>query len=148
MTADVGSEQNQELAGDENYAAIKTAVLETVGQHFRPEFLNRIDDMVVFHPLTQTPIGAIIEIQLQYLARRLAARDMRLELAAPAVAKLAEAGYDPVYGARPLKRAIQQRIENPLADEILRGSLAPGDTVTVTVEDDMIVIRTGKLAAA
>ncbi|HJP37929.1 MAG: ATP-dependent chaperone ClpB [Gammaproteobacteria bacterium] len=148
MTSNLGSEHIQELAGDENYAAIKTAVLETVGQHFRPEFLNRIDDMVVFHPLTQTQIGAIIEIQLQYLARRLAARDMRLELAAPAVAKLAEAGYDPVYGARPLKRAIQQRIENPLADEILRGSLAPGDTVTVTVEDDMIVIRTGKLAAA
>ncbi|MAF84479.1 MAG: ATP-dependent chaperone ClpB [Chromatiales bacterium] len=148
MTSNLGSEQIQELAGDENYAAIKTAVLDTVGQHFRPEFLNRIDDMVVFHPLTQTQISAIVEIQLQYLTRRLADRDMRLELTAPAVAKLAEAGYDPVYGARPLKRAIQQRVENPLADEILRGSFAPGDTVTVAVEGDMIVIRAGKSAAA
>jgi len=140
MTSNLGSERIQELAGDENYDKIKSAVLEIVGHHFRPEFLNRIDDMVVFHPLTQEQIGKIVGIQLEFLAHRLAERDMHLEMTAAAVAKLAEAGYDPVYGARPLKRAIQQRVENPLAQEILQGSLAPGDTVTVDVEDDQIVI--------
>jgi ATP-dependent Clp protease ATP-binding subunit ClpB len=148
MTSNLGSERIQELAGDEHYDAIKSAVLEIVGTHFRPEFLNRVDDMVVFHPLTQEQIGAIVGIQLKILAGRLAERDMHLELSAAAVAKLAEAGYDPVYGARPLKRAIQQRVENPLAQEILQGSLAPGDTVTVDVEDDQIVILKATPAAA
>jgi len=148
MTSNLGSERIQELAGDENYAAIKTAVLEIVGRHFRPEFLNRVDDMVVFHPLTQEQIGEIVGIQLQFLTRRLAERDMRLELTAAAVAKLAEAGYDPVYGARPLKRAIQRQVENPLAQEILQGSLAPGGMMTVDVEDDVIVIRAAAPAAA
>jgi ATP-dependent Clp protease ATP-binding subunit ClpB len=148
MTSNLGSERIQELAGDEHYDAIKAAVLEIVGTHFRPEFLNRIDDMVVFHPLTQEQIGEIVGIQLKFLTRRLAERDMHLELTAVAVAKLAEAGYDPVYGARPLKRAIQQRVENPLAQEILQGSLAPGDTVTVDVEDDQIVILKATPAAA
>jgi len=148
MTSNLGSERIQALAGDENYAAIKAAVLEIVGQHFRPEFLNRIDDMVVFHPLTQVQIGKIVEFQLQILGRRLAERDMRLELTDAAVAKLAEAGYDPVYGARPLKRAIQQRVENPLAQEILQGSLAPGDTVTVDVEGDKIIFLTETPTAA
>jgi ATP-dependent Clp protease ATP-binding subunit ClpB len=148
MTSNLGSERIQALAGDENYSAIKAAVLEVVSQHFRPEFLNRVDDMVVFHPLTQTQIGKIVEIQLQILGRRLAERDMRLELTDAAVAKLAEAGYDPVYGARPLKRAIQQRVENPLAQEILQGSLVPGDTVTVDVEGDRIVFLTETPAAA
>ncbi len=148
MTSNLGSQRIQELAGDENYDAIKAAVLEIVGQHFRPEFLNRIDDMVVFHPLTQEQIGEIVGFQLQILGRRLAERDMQLELTDAAVAKLAEAGYDPVYGARPLKRAIQQRVENPLAQEILQGSLVPGDTVTVDVEDDAIVFRTETSAAA
>jgi len=148
MTSNLGSERIQELAGDENYAAIKTAVLEIVGRHFRPEFLNRVDDMVVFHPLTQEQIGEIVGIQLQFLTRRLAERDMRLELTAAAVAKLAEAGYDPVYGARPLKRAIQRQVENPLAQEILQGSLAPGGMMTVDVEDDVIIIRAAAPAAA
>ena len=148
MTSNLGSERIQELAGDEHYDAIKSAVLEIVGTHFRPEFLNRVDDMVVFHPLTQEQISKIVAIQLQFLTCRLAERDMQLELTAMAVAKLAEAGYDPVYGARPLKRAIQQRVENPLAQEILQGSLAPGDTVTVDVEDDQIVILKAKPAAA
>ena len=148
MTSNLGSERIQEMAGDENYAAIKEAVLEVVGRHFRPEFLNRVDDMVVFHPLTQDEIGAIVEIQLQYLKRRLADRDMQLELTPEAVAKLAEAGYDPVYGARPLKRAIQQQVENPLAQEILQGNFAPGDTVTVDLADGEIVIRKSTPAAA
>ena len=148
MTSNLGSEQIQELAGAENYAAIKAAVLEVVSRHFRPEFLNRVDDMVVFHPLTLEQIAEIVQFQLKFLTRRLADRDMGLELSAAAVAKLAEAGYDPVYGARPLKRAIQQRVENPLAEQILQGSFAPGDTVLVDVEDDEIVLRTKTPAAA
>jgi len=148
MTSNLGSQRIQELAGDENYDEMKAAVMEVVGQHFRPEFLNRVDDMVVFHPLTQDQIAAIVTIQLEYLQQRLAERDMRLELSDAAVAKLAEAGYDPVYGARPLKRAIQQRIENPLAQEILAGTLTPGDVITVDVADGEIVFGTEKAAAA
>jgi len=148
MTSNLGSERIQELAGDENYEAIKAAVLDVVAGHFRPEFLNRVDDMVVFHPLTPAQIADIVGIQLRYLSGRLAERDMHLVLTDAAVARLAEAGYDPVYGARPLKREIQQRVENPLAQEILRGSFAPGDTVTVDVEDGAIVFRTETSAAA
>ena len=98
-----------------------------VGEHFRPEFVNRIDDIVVFHPLNEAQIREIVGIQLEYLRRRLAERDMQLELSDAALDQLAEVGYDPVYGARPLKRAIQQRVENPLAQEILRSarSFAP-----------------------
>ncbi len=148
MTSNLGSERIQELAGDENYDAIKAAVLDVVTGHFRPEFLNRVDDMVVFHPLTPAQIADIVGIQLGYLAGRLAERDMHLVLTDAAVARLAEAGYDPVYGARPLKREIQQRVENPLAQEILRGSFAPGDSVTVDVEDGTIVFRMEAPAAA
>jgi len=148
MTSNLGSQRIQELAGDDNYDEMKAAVMEVVGQHFRPEFLNRVDDMVVFHPLTLEQIAAIVAIQLEYLQQRLGERDMRLELSDAAVAKLAEAGYDPVYGARPLKRAIQQRIENPLAQEILAGTLAPGDVVRVDVVDGEIVFGTTKAAAA
>jgi len=148
MTSNLGSQRIQELAGDENYAAMKAAVIEVVGQHFRPEFLNRVDDMVVFHPLTQDEIAEIVGIQLQYLQQRLLDREMRLELTDAAVAKLAEAGFDPVYGARPLKRAIQQRIENPLAQEILAGTLGPGDVVKVDVQDGEIVFVSATAAAA
>jgi ATP-dependent Clp protease ATP-binding subunit ClpB len=148
MTSNLGSELIQTLAGDENYAAIKTAVMDVVGQHFRPEFLNRVDDIVVFHPLTAAQIGEIVVIQLEYLKTRLLERDMQLELADAAVARLAEAGFDPVYGARPLKRAIQQSLENPLAQEILKGQLGPGDLVTVDVEDGEFVFRTQSPAAA
>ncbi len=148
MTSNLGSQMIQELAGEEHYDEMKAAVMEVVGQHFRPEFLNRVDDMVVFHPLTQEQIAEIVGIQLQYLEQRLADRDMRLEMSDAAVAKLAEAGYDPVYGARPLKRAIQQRIENPLAQAILAGGLGPGDVVKVDVDDGEIVFRTDTAAAA
>jgi len=148
MTSNLGSELIQGMAGEENYAAIKTAVMEVVGQHFRPEFLNRVDDIVVFHPLTAAQIGEIVIIQLQYLKTRLLERDVQLELTDAAVARLAEAGFDPVYGARPLKRAIQQHVENPLAQEILKGQLGPGDFVTVDVEDGEYVFRTQTPAAA
>jgi len=142
MTSNLGSQQIQRMAGEENYKAMKSAVMDVVGEHFRPEFVNRIDDIVVFRPLNEAQIREIVGIQLQYLRRRLAERDMQLELSDEALDQLAEVGYDPVYGARPLKRAIQQRVENPLAQEILRGSFAPGDQVRIDVEDGKLAFRT------
>ena len=138
MTSNLGSQKIQRLAGEENYAAMKDAVMQDVAEHFRPEFVNRVDDIVVFHPLAQDEIRRIIEIQVAYLGERLKERDMTMELDSAALDQLAEVGYDPVYGARPLKRAIQQRIENPLAEAILRGQFKPGDTVHVGVEDGTI----------
>jgi ATP-dependent Clp protease ATP-binding subunit ClpB len=135
MTSNLGSQRIQELAGSENYAAMKAAVMDIVAQHFRPEFLNRIDDVVVFHPLEREHIRRIVDIQLDYLRRRLADRDIALTLDSRAIDRLAEAGFDPVYGARPLKRAIQQQLENPLAQRILAGDFGPGDTIAVTAPE-------------
>ena len=115
------------MSGEDQYDAMKAAVMETVGTHFRPEFINRVDDAVVFHPLGREHIRKIVDIQLGYLHERLAEREMRIQLSDEARDKLADAGFDPVYGARPLKRAIQQQIENPLAQEILAGKFKPGD---------------------
>ncbi|MEO0422089.1 MAG: ATP-dependent chaperone ClpB [Pseudomonadota bacterium] len=136
MTSNLGSELIQELAGEDNYQQMKSAVMGVVGQHFRPEFLNRVDDIVVFHPLGVEEIRRIVSIQLAYLQARLAERDMTLSLSDEAVVRLAEAGFDPVYGARPLKRAIQSQVENPLAQEILSGRLGPNDHVRVDVDQD------------
>jgi ATP-dependent Clp protease ATP-binding subunit ClpB len=136
MTSNLGSQRVQELGGEANYARMKAEVMEIVGQHFRPEFINRIDDVVVFHPLEPEHIRKIVDIQLGYLHRRLADRDMTLVLSPEARDRLAQAGFDPVYGARPLKRAIQQQLENPLAQRILRGDFGPGDTIRVTAEGD------------
>jgi ATP-dependent Clp protease ATP-binding subunit ClpB len=134
MTSNLGSQRIQELAGAQNYARMKSEVMEIVGQHFRPEFINRIDDVVVFHPLETEHIRKIVDIQLEYLHRRLAERDISLVLDSSARDRLAQAGFDPVYGARPLKRAIQQQVENPLAQRILRGDFGPGDTIRVTAD--------------
>ncbi|WP_255210901.1 AAA family ATPase [Methylogaea oryzae] len=131
MTSNLGSDRIQELAGEENYAAMKAEVMDIVGQYFRPEFINRIDEAVVFHPLLKEQIRAIARIQMRHLQQRLADRDMHLEVSDAALDKLGEAGFDPVYGARPLKRAIQQQVENPLAQQILSGRFAPGDTIRV-----------------
>jgi ATP-dependent Clp protease ATP-binding subunit ClpB len=147
MTSNLGSQQIQELAGEANYAAMKAAVMDTLTQHFRPEFLNRIDDVVVFHPLEREHIRRIVDIQLDYLRRRLTERDMGLTLDAKAIDRLADAGFDPVYGARPLKRAIQQQIENPLAQRILAGEFGPGDTIAVTAPD-VGALSFGKAARA
>jgi ATP-dependent Clp protease ATP-binding subunit ClpB len=138
MTSNLGSQRIQELAGDENYEAMKASVMEIVSQHFRPEFINRIDDVVVFHPLGRADIRKIVDIQLKYLHDRLAERDMTILLSDDARDRLAEAGFDPVYGARPLKRAIQQQVENPLAQEILKGKFKPGDIIQVAVGDDRL----------
>ena len=136
MTSNLGSQMIQEMSGEEQYDAMKSAVMDVVGTHFRPEFINRVDDVVVFHPLSREHIRLIVDIQLGYLRDRLAERDMHIELSDGARDRLAEAGFDPVYGARPLKRAIQQQIENPLANEILEGKFKPGDSIEVGVADD------------
>ncbi|GAB4273018.1 MAG: ATP-dependent chaperone ClpB [Methylomicrobium sp.] len=141
MTSNLGSDRIQELAGEENYAAMKTAVMEVVGYHFRPEFINRIDDVVVFHPLGREQIRSISEIQIRYLRKRLLDHDIDLELSEAALDKLGEAGFDPVYGARPLKRAIQHQLENPLAQEILAGKFGPGDKVYVDVEGAALTFK-------
>jgi len=138
MTSNLGSQLIQEMAGEENYDAMKNAIMDVVGSHFRPEFVNRIDDLVVFHPLGREHIRKIVDIQLVYLQDRLADRDIRIHLSDAARDKLADAGFDPVYGARPLKRAIQQQVENPLAQEILQGRFSPGDVIEVGVADDRL----------
>ncbi|MHB8348038.1 MAG: ATP-dependent chaperone ClpB [Acidiferrobacterales bacterium] len=151
MTSNLGSQAIQELAGEDNYDRMKAAVMEIVGQHFRPEFINRIDDIVVFHTLAREQLHRIALIQVQYLRDRLRARDMDLRLTDQALDRLAQAGFDPVYGARPLKRAIQQSIENPLAQEILAGKFAAGDIIVVDVNADRLSFRregTGRRSAS
>ena len=138
MTSNLGSNLIQEMAGEENYEVMKNAIMDVVGSHFRPEFVNRIDDLVVFHPLGREHIRKIVDIQLGYLHDRLAERDIHIHLSDAARDKLADAGFDPVYGARPLKRAIQQQVENPLAQEILQGRFRPGDVIEVGVDDDRL----------
>jgi len=148
MTSNLGSQIIQELAGEENYEIMKSAVMDSVSSHFRPEFVNRIDEIVVFHPLKKEQVHAIASIQVQYLRERLILRDMDLVLADAALEKLAEAGFDPVYGARPLKRAIQRAIENPLAQAILRGEFSSGDIVKVDIKEDQFVFTKGEAGIA
>ena len=140
MTSNLGSSRIQELAG-EGYEVMKSAVMDVVGQHFRPEFINRVDEMVVFHPLDQDQIKLIAGIQLNHLRQRLQANDFEMEVSEQALSLLAEAGFDPVYGARPLKRAIQNEIENPLAQRILSGDLSPGATITISVKDGQFLFE-------
>jgi ATP-dependent Clp protease ATP-binding subunit ClpB len=135
MTSNLGSHLIQEMAGEENYDAMKAAVMDVVGTHFRPEFINRVDESVVFHPLLQSQIRGIADIQLGGLRQRLAERELSLQLSEPFMDHLVSAGFDPVYGARPLKRAIQQELENPLAQRILSGDYAPGDVISVGLEE-------------
>ncbi|MGH8399096.1 MAG: AAA family ATPase, partial [Gammaproteobacteria bacterium] len=135
MTSNLGSQVIQEMSGEENYQKMKDAVMEIVAQHFRPEFINRVDETVVFHPLGKDQIRAIAHIQVSQLQKRLADRDIGLEVADAALDKLGRAGYDPVYGARPLKRAIQQQLENPLAQKILAGEFGSGDVIKVDARD-------------
>ena len=134
MTSNLGSHKIQEMAGD-SYEEIKAAVMNSVNQHFRPEFINRIDEIVVFHPLGQEQMAGIADIQLSRLRKRLQERDMDIVLSDEAMTKLIAVGYDPVYGARPLKRAIQQEIENPLSVKLLSGEFVAGDTIKVDVDE-------------
>ena len=139
MTSNLGSAQIQELVGDRE--GQRAAVMDALTSHFRPEFINRVDEVVIFEPLARDQIAGITEIQLGRLRGRLAERELDLELSSEALDKLIAVGYDPVYGARPLKRAIQRWIENPLAQLILSGSFMPGTSVTATVENDEIVFH-------
>ncbi len=141
MTSNLGSEVIQQMAGEANYDAMKAAVMEIVGGHFRPEFINRVDETVVFHPLGREQIRAITRIQIEYLKTRLHDRDMDLELTEAALDHLGDAGFDPVYGARPLKRAIQHGIENHLAQEILSAHFQPGDVILVDKAGDELVFN-------
>ena len=133
MTSNLGSQMIQSMSGDDP-ALIKLAVMAEVKTQFRPEFVNRIDEIVVFHALDEKHIEGIAAIQLQRLVTRLAKMDITLEVSPAALAELARAGFDPVYGARPLKRAIQQQLENPLSREILEGHFAAKDRVLVDVQ--------------
>jgi ATP-dependent Clp protease ATP-binding subunit ClpB len=136
MTSNLGSHAIRELGESADSATVKAAVMEAVGQHFRPEFINRIDEVVVFHALGQSQIRGIADIQLDRLRRRLKERDMELQLDDSAFEQLVNVGYDPIFGARPLKRAIQSQIENPLAQSILAGEFAAGDVISVTATAD------------
>jgi ATP-dependent Clp protease ATP-binding subunit ClpB len=142
MTSNLGSQMIQSMAGTD-YGAVKVAVMAEVKTYFRPEFINRIDEVVVFHSLDEKNIAAIAKIQLGYLEKRLAQMEMALQVDDSALAELAKAGFDPVFGARPLKRAIQQQIENPLAKAILEGKFGPKDTVRVGVIDGFIRFARG-----
>ncbi|MGB8078788.1 MAG: AAA family ATPase, partial [Gallionella sp.] len=130
MTSNLGSQMIQQMSGDD-YQVIKLAVMGEVKSYFRPEFINRIDEVVVFHALDEKNIKSIARIQLQYLEKRLAQMEMKLDISDAALNEIANAGFDPVYGARPLKRAIQAQLENPLAKLILEGKFAAKDTIKV-----------------
>ena len=136
---------NNSLNNENRYNAMKDAVMEVVGGHFRPEFINRIDEVVVFHPLGREQIRGIAGIQLDLLRKRLAERDLGLELDDAVLIKLAAVGFDPVYGARPLKRAIQQLVENPLAQDILAGKFAPGAIIHGTLKGDKLAFEPKRL---
>jgi ATP-dependent Clp protease ATP-binding subunit ClpB len=144
MTSNLGSEIIQEQAATGDYETIKKNVLSVAGSYFRPEFLNRIDESVVFRPLGQKQIDKIADIQLGNLRERLAANDLTLELDEKAKNLIAKVGYDPVFGARPLKRVIQQYIENPLAQEILAGKFVAGDKVSLSASNGEITVLQGK----
>ncbi|MGQ7289026.1 ATP-dependent chaperone ClpB [Vreelandella venusta] len=142
MTSNMGSDIIQRMGGDDSdYEVMKNAVMEVVGNHFRPELINRIDEVVVFHALGQEQIQAIAGIQLARLKARLSEHDLSLEISDDAMAQLAVVGFDPVYGARPLKRAIQSRIENPLAQDLLAGKYAPGDTIHISASEGKLVFE-------
>jgi ATP-dependent Clp protease ATP-binding subunit ClpB len=140
MTSNLGSQMIQSMAGSD-YGVIKVAVMAEVKANFRPEFVNRIDEVVVFHALTEEHIRQIARIQLRRLAERLAKMDYGFEVSDAALAELAKAGFDPVYGARPLKRAIQAEIENPLARAILEGRFEPGDAIRVDYRGGRMVFE-------
>jgi len=148
MTSNLGSDRIQEMSDEADYSQMKDTVMHVVTRHFRPEFINRIDEIVVFHALQQNQIRAITEIQIGRIAARL--RDLEIEIDVSAASKdfLGQAGYDPVYGARPLKRAIQNHLETPLAKEILSGNYGPGDKITVDTSDQGLSFSHSKASAA
>ena len=147
MTSNLGSDRIRELAEGHEYAVMKEQVMSVVGQHFRPEFINRIDDIIVFHPLVREQLHEIAKIQVAILQSRLSERDLQLNVTDAVIEKLTNVGFDSVFGARPLKRAIQVHLENPLAQEILSGRFAPGDTIIADLESDEISFVGGQAPA-
>ncbi len=143
MTSNLGSQYIQEFSDKGDYDGMKAAVMEVVGEHFRPEFINRIDESVVFHTLGREQIRSITEIQIESLRQRLHDKELDLQLSEAALDKLGEAGFDPVYGARPLRRAIQQQLENSLAQQLLQGDFVAGDVIQIDVEGDELVFTKG-----
>ncbi len=146
MTSNLGSQDVRELGVNATRDEVRTVVMNAVSEHFRPEFINRIDELVVFHALEKDQIRGIADIQLNRLRQRLAERDMRLSVDDSAFDQLIDAGFDPLYGARPLKRAIQQRIENGLAQKILAGEFQPGDTILVQAEAGDLIFEKMKVS--
>ncbi len=138
MTSNLGSDLIQNLSTEALYDEMKAAVMDRVGEHFRPEFINRLDESVVFHPLDRDEIRQIAQIQIKGLAKRLALQDLEFTISSEALDYIGEQGFNPTYGARPLKRAIQSELENPLSEEILRGRYKPGDTINVSYRDDKL----------
>ena len=143
MTSNLGSDIIQDKHNESQYDDMKASVMSVVGQHFRPEFINRVDDIVVFHPLGKEQIKSIAKIQLASLRARLAEKGYKLTLSAAAMDKLADAGFDPVFGARPLKRAIQVQVENPLAQQLLAGELLPESTIRIDADDSGLFVVSG-----
>jgi ATP-dependent Clp protease ATP-binding subunit ClpB len=141
MTSNLGSDRIQEHFGELDYEGIKNTVMEVVGHHFRPEFINRVDETVVFHPLGEEHIKNIANIQVTRLIKRLEEKDYQLALHESALELIAKAGFDPVFGARPLKRAIQHYIENPLAQDILSGKFVTGKVINLVAENDRITAK-------
>ena len=141
MTSNLGSQMIQQMAGDDQ-AVIKLAVMAEVKTHFRPEFVNRIDEIVVFHALGEVQVRAIARIQMAQLTRRLEKMELALEVSDTALDQLAAVGFDPVYGARPLKRAIQSEFENPLARRILEGVFLPGSTIRADWKGGQFLFKT------
>jgi ATP-dependent Clp protease ATP-binding subunit ClpB len=141
MTSNLGSQVIRDMAGKTDYATMKAGVMEVVSAHFRPEFINRIDETIVFHPLDRANIRHIVNIQLQRLRERLVARDLTLNVSEAAMDLLGDIGFDPVYGARPLKRAIAQHLENDLATRILQGMYLPGSEIKVDAADDHLIFQ-------
>ena len=135
MTSNLGSNEVRELGDMATEQDVRSVVMAAVSEHFRPEFINRIDELVIFHALKKSQIRGIADIQLDRLRARLADRDLSLTVDDTAFDELIEAGYDPIYGARPLKRAIQQKVENTLAQKILAGEFLPGDTIVIQSTD-------------
>jgi ATP-dependent Clp protease ATP-binding subunit ClpB len=146
MTSNLGSNLIQEFGGDDTaqaYTQMKASVMAAVQAHFRPEFINRLDEIVVFHPLRAEQIRAIAAIQVQRLVQRLAERDIGFAIDDEALDLIGQAGFDPVYGARPLKRAIQQQLENPLAQQILAGTWTAGDSIRVVARNGQLAFERG-----
>jgi ATP-dependent Clp protease ATP-binding subunit ClpB len=140
MTSNIGSDHILEVAGDDNrYDEMRDLVLKALRSHFRPEFLNRVDDLILFHPLLQEQLRSIVSIQVRRIEKRLVDQKLSLSLSKPAIDHIAKVGYDPVYGARPLKRAIQKELENPIATKILEEAFPEGSTIQVA-------LQSGKLA--